>query len=122
MWRGKVHLVATVPTGLSGLDNLAFGPRDQLYCTGGGDGSVWRILPSGVARNLSRGGVSIPTSVAAVAGRCKGHPVSLYVGNVFGYYKYDAWTGRQQDAQWMSFAGSALTMPFTLAPYGTTWC
>ena len=116
--RGKVHLVSTVPTGLSGLDNLAFGPRDELYCTGGGDGSVWRILPSGVARNLSRGGLNIPTGVVAAPGRGKGHPVSLYVGNVFGYYKFDARTGRQQDVQWMSFAGGALTMPFTLAAYG----
>ncbi len=116
--RGKVHLVSTVPTGLSGLDNLAFGPRDELYCTGGGDGSVWRILPSGVARNLSRGGLNIPTGVVAAPGRGKGHPVSLYVGNVFGYYKFDARTGHEQDVQWMSFAGSALTMPFTLAAYG----
>ena len=52
---GKSQLVSRVPTGLSGLDNLAFGPRDELYCTGGGDGSVWRILPSGVARNLEPG-------------------------------------------------------------------
>ena len=90
---GKTHLVSTVPTGLSGLDNLAFGPRDELYCTGGGDGSVWRILPSGVARNLSRGGLNIPTDVATAPGNGRGHPVSLYVGNVFGYYKFDARTG-----------------------------
>ena len=115
---GALHLVSTVPTGLSGLDNLAFGPRDELYCTGGGDGSVWRILPSGVARNLSAGGVSIPTTVATAPGSGPGHPVSLYVGNVFGYHKFDARTGHTQDVQWMSFGGSALTMPFTLAPCG----
>lgn len=115
---GEVRLVSTVPTGMSGLDNLAFGPRDELYCTGGGDGSVWRILPSGVARRLSRGGVSIPTSVAAVPRPGRGHPVSLYVANVMGYYEFDARTGRELDVQWMSFGGSALTMPFTLAPFG----
>ena len=115
---GETHLVATVPTGLSGMDNLAFGPRDQLYCTGGADGSVWRILPSGVARNLSRGGVNIPTSITAVSGDGRGHPVSLYVGNVFSFFKLDARTGHIKDAQWQSFSGSELTMPFTLAPYG----
>ena len=115
---GAVRLVSTVPTGLSGLDNLAFGTRDELYCTGGGDGSVWRILPSGEARNLSRGGLSIPTTVATAPGSGPGHPFSLFVGNVFGYYKFDARTGHTQDVQWMSFEGSALTMPFTLATYG----
>ncbi len=115
---GKTHLVSRVPTGLSGLDNLAFGPRDELYCTGGGDGSVWRVMPSGEARNLSRGGLSIPTTVATASGSGRGHPVSLYVGNVFGYHKFDARTGHTQDVQWMSFGGSALTMPFTLAPCG----
>jgi sugar lactone lactonase YvrE len=114
---GALHLVSTVPTGLSGLDNLAFGPRDELYCTGGGDGSVWRIMPSGVARSLSAGGLSIPTSVATAPGSGPGHPVSLYVGNVFGYQKLDARTGHTQDVQWTSFGGSALTMVFTLAPY-----
>jgi sugar lactone lactonase YvrE len=115
---GAVRLVSTVPTGLSGLDNLAFGPRDELYCTGGADGSVWRILPSGEARNLSPGGLNIPTTVATAPGSGPGHPVSLYVGNFMGYYKFDARTGHTQDVQWMSFGGSALTMPFTLASYG----
>ena len=86
--------------------------------TGGADGSVWRILPSGVARNLSSGGVNIPTSIAAVPSGGPGHPVSLYVGNVFSYYKFDARTGRVEDVQWQSFSGSELSMPFTLAPYG----
>ena len=86
--------------------------------TGGADGSVWRILPSGVARNLSRGGVNIPTSIAAVPGSGSGHPVSLYVGNVFSYYKFDARTGRVEDVQWQSFSGGELSMPFTLASYG----
>jgi len=115
---GATRLVSTVPTGLSGMDNLAFGPRDELYATGGADGSVWRILPSGVARNLSRGGVNIPTSVAAVPRSGPGHPASLYVGNVFSYYKFDARTGRVEDVQWQSFSGSELSMPFTLASYG----
>ncbi len=114
----RIHLVATVPTGLSGMDNLAFGPRDELYCTGGADGSVWRILPSGIARNLSMGGVSIPTSVVTAPGRGPGHPVSLYVGNVFSYYKFDARTGHVEDTQWQSFSGGALSMPFTLGSYG----
>ena len=108
---GRVHLVATVPTGLSGMDNLAFGPRDELYCPGGADGSVWRILPSGIARNLSMGGVSIPRSVVTAPGRGPGHPVSLYVGNVFSYYKFDARTGHVEDTQWQSFSGGALSCP-----------
>jgi sugar lactone lactonase YvrE len=115
---GALHLVSTVPTGASGLDNLAFGSRDELYCTGGGDGSVWRIMPSGEARNLSPGGMGIPTTVATAPGSGPGHPASLYVGNVFGYYKFDARTGHAQDVQWMSFGGSTLTMPFTLAAFG----
>ena len=115
---GATRLVSTVPTGLSGMDNLAFGPRDELYCTGGADGSVWRILPCGHARNLSRGGVSIPTSVAAVSGHGRCHSASIYVGNVFSYYKFDARTGRVEDVQWQSFSGSELSMPFTLASYG----
>jgi sugar lactone lactonase YvrE len=115
---GQTHLVSTVPTGLSGMDNLAFGPRDELYATGGADGSVWRILPSGIARNLSMGGVSIPTSVVTVPGSGRGHPVSLYIGNVFSYYKFDARTGHVEDTQWQSFSGGALSMPFTLGSYG----
>ncbi len=37
---------------------------------------------------------------------------------MFGYYKFDARTGHTQDVEWMSFGGSALTMPFTLASCG----
>jgi sugar lactone lactonase YvrE len=47
---GTVRLVSTVPTGLAGVDNLAFGPRDRLYCTGAADGSVWQILPAAYGR------------------------------------------------------------------------
>jgi sugar lactone lactonase YvrE len=108
---GVASLYADIPTG---LDNLAFDPADRLYCTGGGDGAVYRILPSGVPRTLSRPGIGTPGGIAVMPGSHRCDAAALYVADVFSLARFDARTGRGEGSEW----SGAMTMPFTVAPDG----
>ena len=106
---GATKLVADIP---SGLDNLAFDARDRLYCTGGGNGAVYRVLPSREPRVLSREGMGSPGGIAVVPGASRHEAPALYVADAFSLWRFDARTGRVEDVEW----SGAMTMPFTVAP------
>ncbi len=109
---------------VEGLDNLAFDARGRLYVTHGGNGSVWRILPSGVARRLVRSGMIIPGGIAVLpAPRCR---ESLYVADLWEMKQLDARTGRYLGVTRQAFSRPSITEPITVAPCGgdlvlTSW-
>jgi sugar lactone lactonase YvrE len=104
-----VHLV-------EGLDNCAFDARGRLYVTHSNNGSVWRILPSGVARRMVRGGLMAPGGIAAVPGPC-GHDW-LYVADFWEMKAYDGLSGRYAGVTRQRFVGPSIIGPFTAAPCG----
>ena len=65
----------------TGLDNLAFDQADRLYCTGGGDGALYRICLR-ANRVWSRPGIGTPGGVAVVPGSHRRQAAALYVADV----------------------------------------
>lgn len=71
-----------------GMDNFAFGPRDELYATSFVDGWVAQVTsPTGV-RYLTPRGVSMPGGVAVVGD-------ALYVADLFSLRRFDLKTGAE---------------------------
>ncbi len=93
-----------------GLDNLAFDSRGRLYVSSFLSGAIYRILPSGRARVLSRGGMIAPGGVAIMP-RGRGRD-SVVVADGFSFRKFDARTGRPGPVE--EVFGNAQTV----APYG----
>jgi len=107
--RTFVHLV-------EGLDNCAFDARGRLYVTHANNGSVWQILPSGVARRMVSGGLMAPGGIAAVPGP-RGHD-RLYVADFWEMKAYDGLSGRYAGVTRQRFLGPSIIGPFTAAPCG----
>lgn len=105
---GAVELVADI--GSSGLDNLAFDSKGHLYVSSFRDGTIYRVLPSGRVRELSRGGMIAPGGVAVLPGHLGGE--SVFVGDTFSFRKFNGGNGRPGvQAEVFGSAG-------TIAPYG----
>ncbi|MFW9984532.1 MAG: hypothetical protein ACFFCB_07375, partial [Candidatus Odinarchaeota archaeon] len=83
-----------IATGLFGLDNLAFDSRDQLYVSSAQDGSIFEVLPSGVTRMISKGGLTSPSGVAVVEDSHAGE--SVFVADGFALREFDGLTGRAE--------------------------
>jgi sugar lactone lactonase YvrE len=74
-----------------GLDNLAFAADGRLFVTNADDGSVVEVLAGGAVRSLSPGGLIVPSGVAVLERSDGG--VSVFVGDTFRLWEFDAWTG-----------------------------
>lgn len=104
---GDVDVVAEVG---HGLDNLAFDSRGRLYVSSFVDGTIYRVLPSGEARELSRGGMILPGGVS-VQPRPRGGD-SVVVADCFSFREFNGRTGRP--GAFEEVFGSAQTV----APHG----
>lgn len=104
---GDVEVVAVLEPG---LDNLAFDSHGRLYVSSSDNGTVYRILPSGQARVLNRGGMIAPGGVAVLP-RAHGGD-SVYVADTFSFREFNARTGRPGASEWVFGAAQ------TIAPYG----
>jgi sugar lactone lactonase YvrE len=110
---GALTLVSEVETG---LDNLAFDARDRLYVSNNGSGAVHAILPSGIAREISDGGMVRPSGVAVMPG--PGKHETVYVGDFWTLHEYDGLTGRLRSIQKSLLGATGMLGPSTVAPDG----
>jgi sugar lactone lactonase YvrE len=104
---GAVEEVAEIGPG---LDNLAFDSRDRLFVSSFFNGAIYRVLPSGKVRELSKGGIIAPGGVAVLPRRRGGDAV--FVADTFSFRGFNARTGRP--GVFEEVFGSAQTV----APYG----
>jgi sugar lactone lactonase YvrE len=106
-YTGEVAHVAYVG---HGLDNLAFDSHGRIYVSSYVDGTIYRILPSGRARVLSKGGMIVPGGIAVLPGDRGGD--SVFVADGFSYRAFNARTGRPGVVE--EVFGNAQT----IAPFG----
>lgn len=92
------------------LDNLAFDSRGNLYVSSFVHGTIYRVLPSGRARVLSRGGMIAPGGIAVLPRDHGGD--SVVVADGFSFREFNARTGRPGPVE--EVFGNAQTV----APYG----
>ena len=92
------------------LDNLAFDSQGNLFVSSFIHGTIYRVLPSGRARVISRGGMIAPGGVAILP-RGRGGD-SVIVADTFSFREFNARTGRPGPVE--DVFGSAQTV----APYG----
>jgi sugar lactone lactonase YvrE len=107
-----------------GLDNLAFDSNDQLFVSHAQDGTIFRILPSGVSRTLNKSGMILPGGVAVLPG-LEGRE-SVYVADLFTLREFDGRTGRPMGLDRNILGATELIPPFTVAADGdnlvlTSW-
>lgn len=93
-----------------GLDNLAFDSQGTIYVSSFLDGSIYRVLPSGNVRTISRGGMIAPGGIAVLPHR-RGGP-SLVVADTFSFRTFHARTGRP------GLVEEVFGTAGTVAPYG----
>ena len=91
-------------------DNLAFDSRGNLYVSSFVHGTIYRVLPSGRSRVVSKGGMIAPGGVAILP-RARGGD-SVIVADTFSFREFNARTGRPGLVE--EVFGSASTV----APYG----
>ena len=99
-----------------GLDNLAFDATGRLFVTNAADGSVVEVLDGGVVRTLSRGGLIGPAGVAVLERPDGG--ASLFVGDIFRLWEYDAATGEALGFAMGHLIGEGLPAPNGLSSDG----
>ena len=92
---GERDLVAQLP--VAWLDNLAFDSRDRLFVSSGSDGAVIEILADGELREVSPGGLVVPTGIAIMGD-------TIYIGGSFAIRGYDIGSG-EEAAVFRSTAG-----------------
>jgi sugar lactone lactonase YvrE len=92
-----------IASGLSGLDNIAFDSQDRLFVSHAQDGSIFEVLPGGITRTVSPGGMIAPGGVAVLP-RADGE--SVFVA--------DLWTLREFDG--LSGEGRGLERHYLLVP------
>ncbi|MCK5377966.1 MAG: hypothetical protein KAJ78_01130 [Acidobacteria bacterium] len=92
------------------LDNLAFDSRGNLFVSSFVHGTIYRVLPSGRARVLSRGGMIVPGGIAVLPRDHGGD--SVFVADTFSFREFNARTGRPGPVE--EVFGNAQTV----APYG----
>ena len=86
---GAVEVLADVGPG---LDNLAFDSQGRLFVSSFLNGTIYRVLPSGQVRELSRGGMIAPGGVAVLPRSGGGD--SVFVADTFSFREFNARTGR----------------------------
>jgi len=110
---GERSLVADLG---QGLDNLAFDATGRLFVTNADDGSVVEVLAGGAVRTLSPGGLIVPSGVAVLERPAGG--VSVFVGDTFRLWEFDAWTGALVGFTKGSLMGVGMVPPNTVSADG----
>lgn len=83
-----------------GLDNMVYDTDGRLFMTNNDQGWVSEILPSGQARNISRGGMIFPQGLAFIGG-------SLYEADLFSLREFNGRSGQQVNI----YRGSLVPVP-----------
>ena len=99
-----------------GLDNLAFDATGRLFVTNADDGSVVEVLAGGAVRTLSPGGLIVPSGVAVLERPDGG--VSVFVGDHFRLWEFDAWTGALVGFTKGSLTGVGMAPPNSVSADG----
>jgi len=78
-----------------GLDNMVFDTDGSLYITNNDRGWVAKILPSGQARTISKGGMISPQGMAVLAG--SHNQDELFVGDQYNLIQFNGRSGKQEN-------------------------
>lgn len=78
-----------------GLDNLAFDENDALYISNADHGWIGELLPNGVLRTISPGGMIVPQGLAVLPGA--NNQDALFVADLFRTRKFNGLTGKQEN-------------------------
>lgn len=107
---GGKSVVARLATS---LDNLAVDSQDRLFVSNMADNAIHEVdVASGTTRQIVKGKLAIPFSVAAVA---DGNHDQLYVADVFAYRSIHGESGRVEDVQRAHAAGADIGYPINVA-------
>ncbi|HUU28226.1 MAG TPA: hypothetical protein VM123_10475 [archaeon] len=111
---GKKLLAQVVP----GLDNLAFDSQDGLFVSHSQDGSIFEVLPSGIKRTVSRGGMIVPGGVAVLP-RPGGE--SVFVADLWTLREFNGLTGKERSVtrNKVNSGLPGITTPQTVSPDGS---
>ena len=89
---GAKQVVARLETS---LDNLAIDSKDRIYVSNMADNGIQEVNPqTGAARQVVKGALAVPVSIAAVT---DAGGDTLYVADVFAFRSVDGRTGRVTD-------------------------
>jgi sugar lactone lactonase YvrE len=86
---GEATTVATVP---DGSDNLVFDSQDNIYVSNFRDGSIHKILPSGIAQVRSPGGLIAPGGIAVLPDDDAGE--SVFIADFWTVREFDGLNGQ----------------------------
>ena len=86
---GNKELIATIEPG---LDNLAFDSHDRLFVSNYINGTIYHVLPSGIVRTVSRGGMMAPGGIAVLGGNRKHE--SVFVADYWSLREFNGQTGK----------------------------
>lgn len=78
-----------------GLDNMVFDTDGSLYITNNDFGWVAKILPSGQARTISKGGIISPQGMAVLPG--SNNQDELFVADQFNLIQFNGRSGKQEN-------------------------
>ena len=101
---------------VQGLDNLAFDASGRLFVTNADDGSVVEVLAGRGVRTLSPGGLILPTGLVVLERPDGG--ASLFVGDGWRLWEFDAATGAQIGFRKGSLTGQGMVPPHAIARDG----
>lgn len=99
-----------------GLDNLAFDASGRLFVTNADDGSVVEVLAGGAVRTLSPGGLILPTGLVVLERPDGG--ASLFVGDAWRLWEFDAATGARIGFRQGSLTGQGMVPPHAVSRDG----
>jgi sugar lactone lactonase YvrE len=103
---GSKSVVAQLATS---LDNLAIDSRDRMFVSNMADNGIEEVnIRNGTSRQVVRGALAIPLSLAAVA---DGKQDLVYVADVFAYRSVHGSSGRVDDLQRAHAAGAQINYP-----------
>ncbi len=103
---GAKTLVATLDTS---LDNLAIDSRDRIFVSNMADNGIQEVDPAtGKARQVTKGALAIPLSIATIAD-------TVYVADVFAFRSVDGRTGRVTDIARSHARGTPIEYPVAVS-------
>ncbi len=106
---GAKKVVARLATS---LDNLAIDSKDRIFVSNMADNGIQEIDPvNGSARQLVKGNLAIPLSIAAARGK----PDTIYVADVFAFRSVDGATGKVADIARAHAKGSPIHYPIAVS-------
>jgi sugar lactone lactonase YvrE len=97
---GSKKVIAQLATS---LDNLAIDSKDRIFVSNMADNGIQEVnVQDGRTRQVVKGGLAMPISIAAVA---EGNHDAIYVADIFAFRAVDGSTGRVTDIERSHAAG-----------------